>query len=171
VKRFAVISLFALANAVVAVGAKNVEIPAPDVEKGYLKLSFYWLSCYDFVRPDIDAPNGPDGKRATGEEQIPPAIKKWNGAKAMVSGFMLPTVLRDGKATEILLMANLMLCCYGTVPKVNDWIIVRVPDGTDIIQDRLMTFRGTFHVGAQIDNGVLSAVYEMDADGPGKIED
>jgi hypothetical protein len=152
-------------------GADTRAIPQPPVVNGYLKLNFYWLSSYDFVRPLSDAPPGPGGKQATGEEQIPPAIKKWDGRMATLTGFMVPTNFKDGKTTEIVLTANLMLCCYGTVPKVNDWVLVRIPSGTDVVQDQPITFRGKFHVGAQIDDGILTAVYEMDADGPGKIED
>jgi hypothetical protein len=83
---------------------------------------------------------------------------------------MIPTNFKDGKTTEFLLMANIMMCCYGTVPKVNDWVLVRIPGGTDVIQDQPITFRGLFHVKAQVDDGILTAVYEMDADGPGKLE-
>jgi len=146
-------------------------MPAPEVVDGFLKLDFYWLSSFDFVRPAPDAPPGPGGKQATGEEQIPAGIKKWNGARAVLTGFMVPVNFRDGKTTQFLLMANLMLCCYGTVPKVNDWVLVSIPGGTEVVQDRLMSFRGTFHVGARIDDGILTAVYEMDADGPGKLAD
>jgi hypothetical protein len=152
-------------------GAVSRPIPEPKVVDGFLRLDFYWLSSYDFVRPAPDAPPGPGGGQATGEEQIPLAIKRWNGKNAMLTGFMVPTNFKDGKTTEFLLMANLMLCCYGTVPKVNDWVLVRIPGGVDVVPDRLITFRGLFHVKAQIDDGILTAVYELDADGPGKIEE
>jgi hypothetical protein len=152
-------------------GASPLAIPAPKVVDGFLKLDFYYLSSYDFVRPQPGAPAGPGGKPATGDEQIPPAIKKLDGAKVILTGFMLPTNFSEGKATEFLLMANLMLCCYATVPKVNDWVIVRLPAGADVVQGQPITFRGKFHVGAQIDGGILTAVYEMDADGPGKVEE
>lgn len=170
-KRWAPVLITLLVGVCALRGAPTRPIPEPKSVDGYLKLDFYWLSSYDFVRPDPDAPPGPNGKPATGEEQIPPAIKKWNGARAILSGFMVPTNFNEGKTTEFLLMANLMLCCYGTVPKVNDWVLVRIPAGTDVVQDQPITFRGRFHVGAQIDDGILTAVYEMDAEGPGKVEE
>lgn len=169
-KRCAAILITIFAG-VCAGGAGAPPIPPPKVVDGCLKLDFYWLSSYDFVRPDRDAPRGPGGKPATGDEQIPPAIKKWSGARVILTGFMLPTTFSGGKTTEFLLMANLMLCCYATVPKVNDWVLVRIPEGTEVVQDQPITFRGRFHVGAQIDDGILTAVYEMDADGPGKVEE
>jgi hypothetical protein len=169
VNRCAAIVIILIAAAGGMRGAER-PIPEPKVVDGYLKLDFYWLTFYDFVRPDPGAPPGPGGRRSTGEEQIPLAIKKWNGEKAVLTGFMIPTNFKDGKTTEFLLMANIMMCCYGTVPKVNDWVLVRIPGGTDVIQDQPITFRGLFHVKAQVDDGILTAVYEMDADGPGKLE-
>jgi hypothetical protein len=159
-----------LAGVCAARGADPRAVPQPPVVDGFLKLNFYWLSSFDFVRPPSDAPPGPGGKQATGEEQIPPAIKGWGEKRATLTGFMVPINFKEGKTTEIILTANLMLCCYGTVPKVNDWVLVRIPSGMDVVQDQPITFRGRFHVGAQIDDGILTAVYEMDADGPGKIE-
>jgi hypothetical protein len=167
----AAILITIFAGACTACGAATPAIPEPKVVGGFLKLDFYWLSSYDFVRPTSDAPSGPGGKPATGDEQIPAAIKKWDGARVILTGFMLPTNFSGGKTTEFLLMANLMLCCYATVPKVNDWVLVRFPRGADVVQDQPITFRGKFHVGAQIDDGILTAVYEMDAEGPGKVEE
>jgi len=163
--------LFLLAAVQSGRGVESRAIPSPPVEGGYLKISFYWLSFFDYVRPLADAPPGPDGKPPTGEEQIPAAIKRWSGAKAEVTGYMVPTEFRDGKTTEFLLMANQMLCCYGTVPKVNDWILVHLPGGTEVIQDRPITFRGRFHVGAVVTDGILTAVYGLEAEAPGKVAD
>jgi hypothetical protein len=171
VKRWAAFLITILAGVCAVRGDGPRAIPEPKVVGGFLKLDFYYLSSYDFVRPPPDAPPGPGGKPATGDEQIPPPIKKWDGAKVILTGFMLPTNFSGGKTTEFLLMANLMLCCYATVPKVNDWVLVRFPAGADVVQDQPITFRGKFHVGAQIDDGILTAVYEMDADGPGKVEE
>ncbi len=170
-RRWAAICITILAGACAMRGAAGRPIPVPEVVDGFLKLDFYWLSSYDFVRPAPDAPPGPGGRPDTGEGQIPGAIRKWDGARAVLTGFMVPTNFRDGKTTEFLLMANLMLCCYGTVPKVNDWVLVRIPSGAEVVQDRLLSFRGTFHVGAQVDGGIITAVYEMDADGPGRLAD
>jgi hypothetical protein len=171
VNRWAAFCIAILAGACAFGGAPGRPIPDPQVQGGLLKLDFYWLSSYEFIRPTPDTPPGPGGKPATGEEQIPTAIWKWSGARSILTGFMVPTNFKDGKTTEFLLMANLMLCCYGTVPKVNDWVLVRIPGGTEVVQDRLLSFTGAFHVGAQIDDGILTAVYELDADGPGSLAD
>ena len=128
----------------------QLQIPAPEVDNGYLKLGFDRLSGYKFIAPEYDPLANPKGSPPTGEEQIPPVVKGWSGKKAIVTGFMLPTKLDNGKAVEFLLMANQMACCYGTVPNMNDWVIVRIPKGVPITQDVPISFRGTFKVSADV---------------------
>lgn len=145
------------------------QIPAPEVDNGYLKLGFDRLSGYKFIAPEYDPLANPKGSPPTGEDQIPPVVKGWSGRKAIVTGFMLPTKLDNGKAVEFLLMANQMACCYGTVPNMNDWVIVRTPKGVPITQDVPISFRGTFKVSATFESGYMTGIYQLDAEGPGQI--
>jgi hypothetical protein len=155
-----------------ALGGSDVaqlQIPAPEVDGGYLKLGFDRLSSYKFIAPEYDPLANPKATPPTGEEQIPPAVKGWSGKKAVVTGFMLPTKLDGGKAVEFLLMANQMACCYGTVPNMNDWVIVKIPKGVPIIQDVPISFRGMFKVSATFESGYMTGIYELEAEGPGQV--
>jgi hypothetical protein len=145
------------------------QVPAPEVDSGYLKLGFDRLSAFKFVAPEYDPLANPKGQPPTGEEQIPQTVKEWNGKKAIVTGFMLPTKLDNGKAVEFLLMANQMACCYGTVPNMNEWVIVRIPKGVPITQDVPISFRGTFRVSATFEGGYMTGIYQLEAEGPGQI--
>lgn len=144
-------------------------IPAPEVDGGYLKLGFDRLSGFKFVAPEYDPLANPKASPPTGEEQIPSVVKEWSGKKAVVTGFMLPTKLDNGKAVEFLLMANQMACCYGTVPNMNDWVIVKIPQGVPITQDVPISFRGLFKVRATFESGYMTGIYELDAEGPGQV--
>jgi hypothetical protein len=143
--------------------------PPPDLDGGYLKLGFDRLADYKFIQPPSDPVVDAKTPPVTGEEQIPAEVKGWNDKKAVVTGFMLPTKLENGKATEFLLMANQMACCYGTVPNLNEWIIVRMPQGTPVTQDVPISFYGTFKVGAMFESGYMTGIYELDADKAGAI--
>jgi hypothetical protein len=136
----------------------------PDTDGAYLKLGFDRLADYKFIQPPSDPVADAKTPPATGEEQIPSEVKGWSTKKAVVTGFMLPTKLENGKATEFLLMANQMACCYGTVPNMNEWIIVRMPQGTPVTQDVPISFYGTFKVGAMFESGYMTGIYELDAD-------
>jgi hypothetical protein len=156
------------------VGANDpaqLQIPAPELDGGYLKLGFDRLSSYKFVAPEYDPLANPKAAPPTGEEQIPPTVKSWSGKKAVVTGFMLPTKLEGGKAVEFLLMANQMACCYGTVPNMNDWVIVKIPKGVPVIQDVPISFRGMFRVSATFESGYMTGIYELDAEGPGLVSE
>jgi hypothetical protein len=159
----AVLPAFALAS------PSDLVIPAPEVDSGYLKLGFDRLSSYKFIAPEFDPVANPKATPPSGEEQIPPIVKGWNGKKAIVTGFMLPTKLDNGKAVEFLLMANQMACCYGTVPNMNDWVIVKSPKGVPVTQDVPISFRGTFKVSATFESGYMTGIYELEAEGPGQV--
>ena len=147
-------------------------ITPPEVDNGCLKLGFDRLSSFRFTIPDFDPAAAPaDAQPPSGEEQIPAIVKSWNGKKAMVTGFMLPTKIDNGKTTEFLLMANQMACCFGTVPNMNDWVVVRVPKGTAVVQDVPISFRGTFKVGAMFENKYMTGIYELQSDGVGEVRE
>jgi hypothetical protein len=165
--------LLALAALPMLVSASSVElsIPAPEVDSGYLKLGFDRLSSYKFLAPEFDPVANPKATPPTGEEQIPLIVKSWSGRKAIVTGFMLPTKLDNGKAVEFLLMANQMACCYGTVPNMNDWVIVRSAKGVPVTQDVPISFRGTFKVNAMFESGYMTGIYQLEAEGPGQVSE
>jgi hypothetical protein len=168
-KRFLLLAALCLAPVCGAAGTFP-DIPAPEsVDGGYFKLGFDRLSGYRFVPPEFDPVANPKAVPPTGEEQIPPVVKAWDGHKAVVTGFMLPTKLDNGKAVEFLLMANQMACCYGTVPNMNDWVIVRAPGGVPVTQDVPISFRGVFHVKAMFESGYMTGIYSLEAEGPGKV--
>lgn len=165
-----VLAFLSFALSRVAVSAQP-QVPAPEVDGGYLKLGFDRLSSYKFVAPEYDPAANPKVAPPTGEDQIPLAVKGWSGKKAIVTGFMLPTKLDNGKAVEFLLMANQMACCYGTVPNMNDWVVVRNPKGVPIVQDVPIAFRGTFTVSPTFESGYMTGIYELQAEGPGQVSE
>lgn len=152
-----------LVLSLLALSATCLMADPPDMDNGYLKLGFDRLAGYKFVQPSYD-PTVDKGPPPTGEDQIPSDVKSWSGRKALITGFMLPTKLDNGKATEFLIMANQMACCYGTIPNMNEWVVVRMPQGTPVIQDVPISFYGTLKVGAMFDNGYMTGIYEMDAE-------
>jgi hypothetical protein len=158
---------FASASAIFASGVAS----APDSDGGYLKLGFDRLSSFKFVTPEYDPVATPNVTPPSGADQIPADVKGWNGKKAMITGFMLPTKLENGKAVEFLIMANQMACCFGTVPNMNDWVVVRMPKGVSVIQDTPISFYGTLKVGAMYENGYMTGIYEMDAERMGEVKD
>ncbi len=93
--------------------------------------------------------------------EIPDSILNKQGQPIEISGFMLPIELDDdGKITLFLLLANLQTCCFGDNIDYNEWIVVTVPDGTDVFDlERLITIRGALEVRADFEGGVFNGLY------------
>ncbi len=161
--------LLVLAVLPLALRGAQPQVPAPQMDGAYLRLGFDLLSSFKFVAPEYDPLASPKAAPPTGEDQIPAAVKGWSGREAVVTGFMLPTKLDNGRAVEFLLMANQMACCYGTVPNMNDWVVVRVAKGVPITQDVPISFRGVFKVSPMFESGYMTGIYELDAEGPGQV--
>jgi len=151
-----------LGGATAAVAAPAA--PGPELDHGYLKLGFEQLAGFVFVPPAFDPVADPKAKPPTGEEQIPAAVKDWNGKKAVVTGFMVPVKMEKGLVTEFLLMRNTMACCYGAVPNMNEWVVVKMKKGVQALMDVPVAFYGEMKVGATFENGYMTGIYELEAE-------
>ena len=160
-----------MAAAPVAAPAAGVATAAePKVENGYLKLGFEHLASYVFNPPSFDPAANPNVKPPTGEEQIPASVKGWNGRKVMITGYMVPVKMEKGLVTEFLLMRNTMACCFGTVPNMNEWVIVKMKKGVQPMMDVPVAFYGELKVGALFENGYMTGLYELDGEKMGEVQ-
>ena len=135
--------------------------------KKYLNLTFARLASFPFkVTPEVaDANDHPQIASAQVREQVPEAIKALSEKSAAVTGFMLPVSVNDGLTSDFLLLRNQSACCYGIMPRVNEWVIVRTAGkGVKPIMDVPVTALGTFHVGEMRNNGNLTGIYMLDCD-------
>ena len=144
--------------------------PTPQVENGYLKLGFEQLASYTFNPPAFDPTADPKAKPPTGEEQIPPVVKSWNGKKAIVTGYMVPVKMDKGLVTEFLLMRNTMACCFGTTPNMNEWVVVKMKKGVQPMMDVPVAFYGELKVGAMFENGYMTGLYELEGEKMGEVQ-
>jgi hypothetical protein len=145
-------------------------VATPEVENGYLKLGFEQLASYQFTPPAFDPAADPKAKPPTGEEQIPATVKSWNGKKAMITGYMVPVKMDQGLVTEFLLMRNTMACCFGTVPNMNEWVIVKMKKGVQPMMDVPVAFYGQLKVGAMFENGYMTGLYELEGERMGEVQ-
>lgn len=157
-------------GAALAKPATTASMPAPQVENGYLKLGFEQLASYTFNPPSFDPAADANAKPPTGEEQIPPQVKGWNGKKAVITGYMVPVKMDKGLVTEFLLMRNTMACCFGSVPNMNEWVIVKMKKGVQPMMDLPVSFFGELKVGAMFENGYMTGLYELEGERMGEVQ-
>ncbi|MEY4200770.1 MAG: hypothetical protein RLZZ265_2510 [Verrucomicrobiota bacterium] len=143
--------------------------PAPGaVQKDgdFLIVGFDRLASFNYDVPD-EAPVGTNKtvKVEAPKEQIPPAVKAFDKQRVALKGFMLPLKVEGGLITELLIMRDQSMCCYGTVPKINEWVSVKMTGkGVKPIMDQAVTLYGKLHVGEIRENGYLVGIYQMDGE-------
>ncbi len=137
-----------------SVPSEEVKPAAQPDAAGVYQVTFEHLSAFEFVAP-------PDEKQAQeAEKQIPAPVKALDTKKVSVTGFMLPVKMNEGLVTEFLLVKDPMACCYGVMPRVNEWVVVRMNGkGVPPLMDVPITFEGTLKVGQIYEGGYLTGLY------------
>lgn len=144
--------------------AENAEYPPVNFDT---LASFYYE--IPAARPRDPAALRPEATRPEGQhpDQIPAPIKALDGKKAAVQGFMYPLKLEKGAAKVFLLVQDTSLCCFGRMPRMNQWVSVKMGEGRSakFIGDQPVTVFGVLGVGEEInENGEVLSIYRLDAD-------
>jgi hypothetical protein len=159
--RFACIALAALA----AIALASVPLAAKESAEDYRPVGFDVLATFPFKSPPIlDAKAPTEAASIEVMKQVPESVRKLEGQKVVITGFMLPVKIERGLATEFLLLNTPLMCCFGVTPPTNAWVIVKMPKGTPAQQDVPLPFRGRLHVRPQWDNGYLASIYQLDGE-------
>ena len=134
--------------------------PLPDEIDGYKTVTFDKLASFAYEVPLDPVTNKVELAKLNA--QIPDGIKEFNEKPMAIRGFMLPLKVENGKVTELLIMRDQSMCCFGTVPKINEWISIKMEgDGVEPIMDQAVTLMGQLKVGEVMENDYLVGIYEM----------
>lgn len=135
----------------------------PEVIEGYEGVSFDKLASFAYEVPLDPVTNKVELAKLNA--QIPVRIKSLDKKLVAIRGFMLPLKVENGLVTELLIMRDQSMCCFGTVPKINEWINIRMAgDGVQPIMDQSITLMGQLKVGEVLENDYLVGIYEMEGD-------
>ncbi len=130
---------------------------------GVLNLTWADLGGWDYQFPsDADlAKVAPEA--APSLEKFPENIRKMNGQKIRIEGFMIPSDVVDGKIKGFVLLKSQMGCCFGVMPLMNEWIYVTMAgDKTvDYMPDILLSTTGVLEMGEQVREGTVVSIYRM----------
>jgi hypothetical protein len=131
---------------------------------GYSKISYSQLAAFKFRPPaqPVSAGQPPPDVLA----QVPAAIRRLDGQKVVLIGYMLPLKLEAGLATEFFFLSSQNACCYGVMPEVNEWMLVKMrKEGLPPVQDVPMFLAGRLHVRPRWEEGYLLGIYDLEGDG------
>lgn len=148
-----------IALAVAALAGLLLPGAARAADEQPLAVGFDQLASFEFVAPPDEA-GAPEA-----EKQIPAPVRALDAKKVAVTGFMLPVKMHEGLVTEFLLVKDPMMCCYGVMPKVNEWVVVKMNGkGVAPLMDVAITFEGTLKVGQLYEGGYLTGLYLLQGD-------
>ncbi len=135
----------------------------PQAIEGYEGVTFDKLASFPYEVPLDPVTNRVELVKLNA--QIPERIKSLDKKPVAIRGFMLPLKVENGLVTELLIMRDQSMCCFGTVPKINEWINIRMAgEGVQPIMDQPVTLMGQLQVGEVLENDYLAGIYEMEGD-------
>jgi hypothetical protein len=143
--------------------------PAPTSSKpGYVTANFDKLAGFSFeISDDLLGPVTSDFAAvvAKTDAMIPESVHALNNQSVTIKGFMLPLKVESGAVTELLIMRDQSMCCYGVTPKINEWVSVKMKDkGVKAVMDQPVTLFGTLRVGEARENGYLVGIYRLEGE-------
>jgi len=146
----------------------------------YAQVTFDQLASFEYEMPDEfgeaepaednseTAEAGADitpAPKTKEKDQIPTSVRQFNNTRVALEGFMLPLKVEDSLVTEMLIMRDQSMCCFGSVPKINEWVSIRMTGkGVKPVMDEPVTIYGKLKVGEIRENGYLVGIYEMDGE-------
>jgi len=135
------------------------------VTKECQSISFDILADYDFGTLDWSGGSQSNQFIANQIEQIiPESIKALDNQQISVTGFVLPIETDGERIDSFLLLRDLQMCCYGTLPELNEWIYVEVPnhlEAKNLISDTPIKVRGTLQVEPRFKDDFLLSIYSL----------
>ncbi|MEW6145632.1 MAG: DUF3299 domain-containing protein [Thermodesulfobacteriota bacterium] len=122
-------------------------VNAFETENGAIKADFDFLGGFDYER----------------DERIPEKVKELNSKTVSVTGFMLPIDFDSDVVKSFMLLNNQMGCCFGVMPRVNEFVYVDMPEGisTKYMTDIPLRVTGRLEV---VKGNLVGGIYSMTAD-------
>lgn len=154
------------------VAAPENKGPAPlapsSTNPDFLSVGFDTLGAFYYEIPSNDGETLKlaDPQLARPKDQIPAPVKALTGKKVAVQGFMVPVKVEKGATKQFLLVKDQSLCCFGRMPRMNEWVSVKMAGDKSarFIGDQPITVFGTITVGEEYEKGEVLSIFRMEAD-------
>ena len=92
----------------------------------------------DHIFPITDDPPPP--------YSYPEGVQALDGQEVKLVGYMIPLTWKEGEVTELMLVRDLASCCFGGIPRPDEWAFVSFPEGesTEYFAYEPVLVSGTF---------------------------
>lgn len=148
------------ASALVDPTAEVTEAPPPPaLVDGAYELDLARLTFDDYDAPELRGDATPLTAAA-----YPEAIRAYDGAEIVVSGYAQPLAFEEGRVVRLRLTRFPPGCCFGALPQYDEWIAVELGErgsfGYDAYSE--LRVRGRLELGEAFDElGGLESLYRL----------
>jgi hypothetical protein len=137
------------------------------VVDGFPLVTWETLASYAYDAPSMDEQRSLKIRVNKKKHPIPKFVTDLNGAKAAILGFLIPMDTDESGmfATSFVIVRTQMTCCFGVIPKLNEWVMVQMDKGKRIraVMDVPTTVYGTLEVGEKYEDMKGWTLYRMNA--------
>jgi len=99
------------------------------------------------------------------KDQVPDWLHIYDGKRVVLTGYMMPLQVENGRSKKFVMMRDVMTCCYGAVPNMNDYLIVTMKGvGVEVVQDVPVEMLGTFRIDQKYEDGFVVSLFVMDGE-------
>ena len=105
-----------------------------------------------------------DWTYSSGLMGMPQSLRRFDGKRVMMAGFMLP-IDEVENMRQFLLVESLWSCCYGTPPDIHQVVrVVMQGDKRSDYQFEPIKVTGTFRVKETVDDGFVVDIFQLETD-------
>lgn len=132
----------------------------PKLVDGFREVRFELLTSYDYEWSQTTGVAAPVADQSA---RIPAAVKELDGQKTFVVGYMQPIDFDTSGVKSFLLTNYPGGCCFGMVPRLNEWIEVEMPgdERVDYSYFDPIKIQGVLEVGEAKSGEVVTSLYRM----------
>lgn len=96
------------------------------------------------------------------KDPVPAWVREYDGKRVVLTGYLMPLQLENGRTNKFVMMRDVNTCCYGAVPNMNDYLVVSMNGaGIEPVQDIPVELVGIFRIDHRYEDGYVVSLFTM----------
>lgn len=128
-----------------------------------LALGFDKLSSFSYQLVDAGTGASPEEiAEHLKKDPVPDWVKQYDGQRVLLTGYLMPLQVENGRSRKFVMMRDVNTCCYGAVPNMNDYLVVTMEgEGVEPVQDVPVDLVGIFRIDHRYEDGYVVSLFAM----------
>lgn len=131
-----------------------------------LALGFDKLSSFAYELVDAGTGATPEEIAAhLKKDPVPGWVREYDGKRVVLTGYLMPLQMENGRTKKFVLMRDVNTCCYGAVPNMNDYLVVTMTgEGVEPVHDVPVDLVGIFRIDHRYEDGYVVSLFRMEGE-------